>query len=222
MSRIPQSQRLRDQLEDAIVEGLYAPGDRLDPEALASEYQCSRTPVREALQQLATTGMVEVKPKRGTFVARLNVMEVVERFEVMAELEGMCGRLAARRITSDELTALEAAHEACRQARDAGDSDEYYYRNGVFHECIYTASHNDFLAKEALRLHAMLKPYRRLQLHVRNRVKDSFDEHERIVHALRSGDAETARRELMDHVRLQGDRFNDMAASIQRLPPPRA
>ncbi len=218
-ARIPQAQRLRDLLEDAIVEGHYAPGDRLDPEALARQYHCSRTPIREALTQLAASGMVKVAPKRGTFVARLSVTELVERFEVMAELEGMCGRLAARRMTAEALTALQKAQAACRQCMLAGDINGYYYDNGEFHRLMYEGSHNAFLAQEARRLHAMLKPYRRLQLHARHRLESSWDEHERIIQALIAGDAETAQRELRGHVLLQGERFNDLVASMQRLNP---
>lgn len=217
MARTPHAQRLRDLLEDAIVEGHYAPGDRLDPEALAKEYDCSRTPIREALQQLAASGMIRVLPKRGTFVAQLSVTELVERFEVMAELEGMCARLAARRMTSDELAALRRAQTACQSFMAADDADGYYYENGVFHHLIYQASHNDFLTQEASRLHAILKPYRRLQLHARHRLARSFDEHEIILAALERGDADAAQSAIKAHVQVQGERFNDLVASIQRL-----
>lgn len=217
MARTPHAQRLRDLLEDAIVDGHFAPGDKLDPEALAREYECSRTPIREALQQLAASGMVRVLPKRGTFVAQLSVTELVERFEVMAELEGMCARLAARRATSEELAALQSAQTACRQCMTAGDADGYYYENGTFHHLIYQASHNQFLTGEAARLHAILKPYRRLQLHARGRVASSFDEHEAIMAALVQGDAEAAETAIKHHVQVQGERFNDLVASMQRL-----
>lgn len=217
---MPQAQRLRDLLEDAIVEGHYAPGDRLDPEALARQYQCSRTPIREALTQLSASGMVKVAPKRGTFVARLSVTELVERFEVMAELEGMCGRLAARRMSDETLAALQQAQAACRQCMIRGDINGYYYENGEFHRLIYEGSHNAFLAQEARRLHAMLKPYRRLQLHARHRLENSWCEHERIVEALIAGDADTAQRELKAHVLLQGERFNDLVASVRHLDQP--
>ncbi|GHB21907.1 GntR family transcriptional regulator [Salinicola rhizosphaerae] len=217
MARIPQAQRLRDLLEDAIVEGRYAPGDRLDPIALEREYDCSRTPIREALQQLAASGMVRVQPKRGTFVAQLGVTELVERFEVMAELEGMCARLAARRMTADEFEALEQANGACRRCLEHGDIDGYYYENGTFHHLIYQASHNAFLTQEASRLHAILKPYRRLQLHARHRMASSFDEHQAILKALEHGDAAGAEAAIQSHVQIQGERFNDLVASMRRL-----
>lgn len=217
MGKVSQAQRLRDLLEDAIINGQYAPGDQLDPEALARAYQCSRTPIREAIQQLAMSGMVEVRPKKGTFVARLGVTELVERFEVMAELEGMCGRLAARRIAPDELQALREAHEQCRERAAAGDANGYYYENGVFHHRIYAASHNCFLAQEAARLHAMLKPYRRMQLHVRHRLDHSLAEHEAIIAAIAAGDEGQAEALLRSHVTIQGERFNDLVASVRHL-----
>lgn len=217
MSKVSQAQRLRDLLEDAIVEGRFPPGARLDPEALAREYQCSRTPIREALQQLAMSGMVRVVPKRGTFVTQLGVTELVERFEVMAELEGMCARLAARRITEEELAALREAHEACRARAEAGDANGYYYENGIFHQRIYEASHNGFLAQEAARLHAALQPYRRMQLQVRHRLERSFAEHEAVVEAIAAGDEARAEALLRGHVMIQGERFNDLVASVQSL-----
>ncbi|MCB8888359.1 GntR family transcriptional regulator [Vreelandella malpeensis] len=217
MAKVSQAQRLRDLLEDAIVAGRFTPGERLDPDALALEYACSRTPIREAIQQLAVSGMVQVVPKRGTFVTRLGVTQLVERFEVMAELEGLCGRLAARRISDEELAALHQALYACRAKAEQRDINGYYYENSVFHHCIYAASHNPFLAQEAARLHALLQPYRRMQLQARMRVENSLAEHEAIVAAIEAGDGPRAEALLRDHVLVQGERFNDLVASVRTL-----
>ena len=123
---------------------------------------------------------MRVAAKRGTFVSEWNVEELAERFEVMAELEAMCARLAARRISDGELRELEAAHKACRREAEAGDIDRYYSENSTFHACIYRATHNAFLAKETSRLHAILQPYRRMQLQVRNRMARSLAEHDAV------------------------------------------
>lgn len=98
-----------------------------------------------------------------------------------------------------------------------GDADDYYYENEAFHECIYRASHNDFLAGEARQLKQRLKPYRRLQLQVRQRVTSSLAEHREIVMAIERGDAERAERLLRDHVLIQGERFGDFVASVRQL-----
>lgn len=217
MSKGTQAQRLRELLEDAIIKGRFPPGSRLDPAALEKEFQCSRTPIREAIQQLAISGMVKVLPKRGTFVAQLGVTELIERFEVMANLEALCAQLAARRITEAELTALCQAHERCREKSKEGDTNGYYYENSLFHQCIYEASHNTFLAQESARLHSVLQPYRRMQLQVRHRLESSFKEHQTVVEAIAARDEERAAMLLRNHVMVQGERFNDMVANLQSL-----
>ncbi|MBB5221896.1 DNA-binding GntR family transcriptional regulator [Amaricoccus macauensis] len=216
MNTVPNAVRVREALENAIVDGRYPPGARLDPEALAREFDCSRTPIREALQQLEASGLVRVAAKRGTFVSEWSVHELTERFEVMAELEAMCARLAARRITSTELAELEAVHEECRRLAAAGEVDAYYASNSEFHACIYRATHNAFLSREASRLHAVLQPYRRMQLQVRNRMARSFDEHEAVVAAIRASDDAGAAQAMRDHVAVQGDRFHDLLAAMRQ------
>jgi DNA-binding GntR family transcriptional regulator len=136
---------------------------------------------------------------------------------VMAELEGMCGRLAARRITEWQRKALSDACDACAKAAAGGDTDAYYYENERFHYAIYAACGNHFLAEEAQRLHRRLKPYRRLQLRVPNRMKMSLAEHQAIVEAILSGESEGAETLLKAHVVVQGERFSDLVANLSRL-----
>ena len=215
MSTVSNAVRIREALETAIIDGRYPRGAQLDPVALAREFDCSRTPIREALQQLEASGLVRVAAKRGTFVSEWTVEELAERFEVMAELEAMCARLAARRITEAELAALEAAHDECRRLAEAGAVDAYYTANSVFHGQIYSATHNAFLTREASRLHAVLQPYRRMQLQLRNRMARSFAEHDAVVTAIRAGDPDAAAEAMRDHVVVQGDRFHDLLAALR-------
>ncbi|MCE0503962.1 GntR family transcriptional regulator [Roseivivax sp. GX 12232] len=211
--------RIREALERAIVDGRFAPGSRLDPVALAAEFRCSRTPIREALQQLETTGLVRVHAKRGSFVAEWSLEELTERFEMMAEMEATCAGLAARRITETELADLEARHMACGDRVEAGEHEAYYAENTAFHDCIYRATHNSFMAREAQRLHAMLQPYRRMQLRLRNRVARSFAEHGAVLEAIRRGDDRAAADAMRRHVIIQGDRFHDLLAVLRSEAP---
>ena len=209
--------RLRDALEEEIADGTFRPGERLDESLLAARYGVSRTPIREALMQLAAIGLVVARPRRGSVVASLTAEELVEMFEVMAELEGMAGRLAARRCADEDRARLLAAHELCRRAAETDDADAYYYENEKFHDAIYAASHNTFLYQECAALHRRLKPYRRLQLRVANRIATSFGEHDAIVAAIVERDAARAQKLLRDHVVVQGDRFADLIASLPQL-----
>jgi DNA-binding GntR family transcriptional regulator len=214
--RSSQAVKLRDALEDEIVNGVLKPGDRLDEAALAERFGVSRTPIREAFKYLVGSGLVETQPNRGTFVASVGLPQLIEMFEVMAELEGMCARLASRRITDAESEYLQNLLQKCAEAEEMGDPDAYYYENERFHDCIYHASHNSFLAQQARQLQMRLKPYRRLQLRVRNRAGRSLQEHRQIVAAILAGDEAGAEAGMKDHVRIQGERFTDLVATIGR------
>lgn len=211
------SEHLRERIEEQIATGELAPGSALDEASLAEQFGVSRTPVREALIQLCAEGLIEMRPRRGAVVANIGLARLIEMFEVMAELEAMCGRLAARRMTARERDALVAAHSACEAAQ--GDPDAYFYCNERFHAAIYAGSHNGFLAEQALQMHRRLRPYRRLQLRVRDRLPSSFVEHAAVVSAIVAGDAQAAAQALREHVMVQGERFGDLLASLAELSP---
>lgn len=211
------SHELCDAIEEMIAVGKLAPGAHLDETALSEQFEVSRTPIREALIQLASMGLVVIRPRRGAVVAEVSAQQLVEMFEVMAELEAMCCRLAARRMTQEDLERLRAAHEACRGACAAGDADDYYYKNEVFHQAIYAGSHNFFLQEQTRALHRRLRPYRRLQLRVRDRLAASLAEHQAVVDALVTGDGELAATRIRAHIMVQGQRFADLIASLSQL-----
>ncbi|WP_081161989.1 GntR family transcriptional regulator [Ensifer aridi] len=205
---------LRDEIENAILSNEFSPGERLDEMVLANRFGVSRTPVREALMQLDAIGLIEIRPRRGAVVIDPGPHRVYEMFEVMAELEGLAGSLAARRLNDEAREAITAAHKRCELSAKAGDSDEYYYANEEFHKAIYAASRSEFLQEQCTQLHRRLRPYRRLQLRVRNRLSTSFSEHCAIVDAIFAGNGDEARRLLRAHVGIQGERFSDLVASM--------
>ena len=204
---------IRDQIENAILTGEYAPGERLDETTLAQRAGVSRTPIREVLMQLAALGLVEFGPRRGVTVTKIAPERLVEMFEVMAELEAMAVRLAARRHTAEDEMALTKAHKACVEAANGQDYDAYYYANEQFHFALYAASHQGFLIEQCKLMNRRLKPYRRLQLRVRQRVPASLGEHEAIMKAVLAFDGEAAAQRVREHVLVQGERFTDLLAS---------
>jgi DNA-binding GntR family transcriptional regulator len=211
------AETLREAIEDSIATGAFPPGMHLDESYLAEKFGVSRTPLREALIQLSSMGIVLVRPRRGAVVADVTPQRLLEMFDVMAELEAMCGRLAARRMSEDDREALLKAHRACEAACLAADPDDYYHKNQQFHQVIYAAARSGFLAEQATALHRRLRPYRRLQLRVRNRINASFNEHGQIVDALLQGDADSAADRLRQHILVQGERFTDLLASLASI-----
>ncbi|MEU6011813.1 GntR family transcriptional regulator [Streptomyces sp. NPDC047453] len=220
MARVPESQRVRDALENAVVDGHYRPGERLDPARLEQEFGCSRTPIREALQALERSGLVQIRPKQGTYVTELSVSELAERFEVMAELEGMAARLSARRIDREALDDLERALQECESHAAAGDADRYYYANARFHGIVYDSCGNQYLRQQAHALKRALQPYRRLQLRVPDRMRRSLAEHREIADAITRGDAETAENAARDHVLVQVKEFSQLVRTWRQLTEP--
>ena len=211
------AESLREAIEDKIATGAFPPGMHLDESELAQKFGVSRTPLREALIQLSSMGILLVRPRRGAVVADVSPHRLLEMFELMAELEAMCARLAVRRMSGADQEELLKAHRACEAACLAGDPDDYYHKNERFHHAIYAAAHNGFLVEQALMLQRRLRPYRRLQLRVRNRMATSFNEHTGIVEALQLGNADLAAERVREHILVQGERFADLLSTLASL-----
>lgn len=194
------SDQIRNRLTDEIASGALAPGSALDEQQLAARFGASRTPVREALRQLAATGLVEVRPRRGVTVAQMTPASIMDMFETMAEIEAICVRFATYRITPLERSRLLDLHEASKSMVEDGDVDAYDSFNQDFHETIYRATHNAFMIEQALALRARLHAFRRTQLRQGGRVLRSHDEHGAVLVAIAQGDAEGAARLMRAHM----------------------
>lgn len=206
---------IADELEGLILQGTFKDGARLDEVQLAERFSVSRTPIREALQRLALSGLVEQIPRRGVFVRQPGPVELLEMFEVMAELESASARLAAARITDSALEDLNEANSRCDAAVQAQDADMYYLENERFHAILYRQSGNGFLEQECLRLYRRLQPFRRMQLRLRGRLNQSMAEHKAIVAALEDGDGDRAAAAIRGHVAVQGEKFHHLMASLK-------
>jgi len=205
---------LKSRLEHEIISGDLKPGERLDEMTLASRFDVSRTPVREALLQLTSMGLVEMRPRRGAIVASIGLRDLLEMFEVMAELEGMCARLAARRASDEECAMMRRIHLESRSAVAGGDYDAYYACNVRFHETLYTAGRNSYLAGQTMALRNRLAPYRRSQLHQHGRLSGSFGEHENILSAINRRDVDQVEILMKQHLSAQGGSVHDFIASL--------
>jgi DNA-binding GntR family transcriptional regulator len=212
-TRVP---RIREAIEHDIVSGKLTPGMKLDEEVLAARYGASRTPVREAFQQLASQGHIELRPHMGAFVAKLSVTELVEMFETMAFLEAACAALASRRHSDEDRKQLAAAHDACQKAAKRNDPDAFYAANARFHECIYAASHNDYLAAETLRLRNRLEAYRRESTFHPGLMTLTIKEHEKILQAVLEMDEDAAAGRMRSHLDTLRDDAVSMAKALMR------
>ncbi len=194
------AEELRLQLADEIVRGVLAPGAALDETELAERFKVSRTPVREAIRQLAASGLIEARPHRGAVVARPDEERLVGMFEAMGELEALCAGLAAERMLPAERSALEATHERLRTLIHVGDPQSHHEVNEAFHGIIYAGAHNDYLAEMAVATRARVQPVRRAQFRNLGRLAKSYAEHDRVVEAILRGDRPAAAAAMHSHI----------------------
>lgn len=176
--------QLRRVLSDEIVTGVLGPGVRLDEQGLADRFSVSRTPIREALSQLAGLGLVEKRPHRGVVVLMQSHERLLQLFEVMAEIEGACARLAAQRMTGDEKAHLREVHNAAVALVENNDIEGYEDHNTEFHRLIYEGTHNPAMVETAFEARRKVFHFRRAQFRLSNRLRQSQEEHQGIVAAI--------------------------------------
>ena len=183
------TEKLASAIADGILDGTLKPGERLDEVGLAQQHGVSRTPVREALRQLTTSGLIDMRPRKGAVVSKATPEQVESLFVAMAEMEATCARLCALSMTPIERRRLQARQEAMLALAGGGDPDAYSDANVAFHSAIYAGAHNAPLAEYAMGLRRRVGPFRRAQFRMEGRLTRSNQEHDAVVRAILAGDA---------------------------------
>lgn len=213
--------RLAATIRARILSGEIVSGERLRQESLATEFGVSRTPVREALRQLQSGGLVIVQPNRGAIVHGPSPGEIRDAYAVRAELEGFAAELAVMHIHDGELDRLREAEahfrhslESVIEQRRTGDAtepwsseSEWERANNVFHQVIQEAAGNGQLLAAIAHLHRSFP--RHLTWSALSRSSHSLEvnieEHHRILEAIEQRDPGAARIEMAAHVRSAGE-----------------
>jgi DNA-binding GntR family transcriptional regulator len=212
--KVTRAEELRLQLADEIVRGVLPPGAALDETEIAQRFNVSRTPVREALRQLAVSGLVDARAHRGAVVARPSLDRLTGMFEAMAELEALCAGLAAERMPAAERQALEAVHEELRVLSHAGNPQRFHEVNEHFHNAIYAGSQNGYIAEMTLATRVRVQPFRRAQFRNLGRLAKSQAEHDRVVVAIMRGDRVGAAAAMRAHIELVRGEYELYALSV--------
>ena len=195
--------RVIEETRRRILTGELATGVNLSELALAEEFGVSRTPVREALKQLETEGLVEIRPRVGTFVTTPSRREITELFEMKELLEGAAARLLAQRGAVPELDRL---HENLQQAEVAvarDDSLRYAQCVEEFHDLVVLGADNSKLQAHYRTLMNQLAYSRLVNTSLRQpgRALQSEREHRRVFELIAAKDGDTAERVMREHVR---------------------
>ncbi|WP_430691709.1 GntR family transcriptional regulator [Mesorhizobium captivum] len=203
-------------IADRIVTGYLRPGEKLDEVSLAARFDVSRTPVREALGQLSAIGLVERRPNRGAIVAVVTQQHLAAMFESMAELEAICARFSAERMTGSERRAMESEHEASARMVQLSAEEDYEHFNTEFHTRLYRGAHNAHIYEMAVVTRSRLAPFRRAQFMLPGRLAKSWQEHDVIVTAIMRGDAAAAGKAARDHVSIVSEASAVFAADDRK------
>ncbi len=201
-------------LEHEIMTAQLKPRERLDERVLAARFGVSRAPVRDAIGRLASLGLVDVRPRSGSYVASLNASEVIELLEVMSGLEGLCAYHAAQRADATEREALARLADLCNEAA-TGATEDYISANNMFHEQIYVCARNRQLASLTRRARQRIDAYRHLALRVPGRLREAAEEHAGILDAICAGDGPRAQRLMASHVDIQRNDFAQYLSIIE-------
>jgi DNA-binding GntR family transcriptional regulator len=197
------SERIQEHIESEIRAGNLNPGDLIDEMGLARHFQVSRTPVREALLRLEAQCVVVSVPRQGMFVAKLSVRQLLAIWELLAEMEGLCARLACERMTAQERDQLVAIHQRAEQHVQSGDTVSWLKANHAFHQALYQGSRNPHLEQEILQLRARITAYLQYAFKALSRLNTSHAQHAIVLKAILEADSATAYDTMVKHVGLE-------------------
>lgn len=193
-------QRVAAKLREMLIEGVLAPGVKLNERVLCERLGVSRTPLREAIRLVAAEGLVTLDPNRGAFAASPSVEEIAGTFEVIAALEGLAGEQAAARITDTELSELRALQFEMQAAFERRDLAGYYRLNARIHETINAAARNSVLAATWHQLNARLHALRYRSNQDEGKWARAVAEHAEMLRVLEARDGAALRVLMSTHV----------------------
>ena len=201
-------------LTDKILEGNFNSGDRLSEMELKQQFGTSGTPIREAFRVLEKKGLVEIIPRKGTFVRSISHKDIEENYPVRAVIEGLAAGEASKKMTEQELHAMELAFENMRTSAESRRIKDFWKHHLSFHEIFINASANIILIEIAstLRMHHMwyrfcYKYYEDLN---KEDLKKSLSVHNEILRLFkcRKPDSKKIEQVVRDHIEVNAEKFS--------------
>ena len=207
-------------IQSAIFSGELKMGQRIMEEELAEAFQISRATVREALRRLEQVGLVQIKPRRGTFVTRLTLKEVERTCRLRAALEGLAARYASEHLTENDWRTIKGVIAEMKAAAETGDLTAFLNLDRKFHELIWTLAEDDQL-EYILRF--LSTPYFAFVASVStlllSDVKKVFRAHEKYLNALQSGQPDQVQKKVQEiHEALAAGFMADIRRAQEAMP----
>ena len=188
-------------IEEAVLNGKYAPGESLTESRLAGELGVSRTPIREALTQLEHEGLVQLVPNKGAVVTGISQKDIQDIYAIRMMIEGLAARWAAENIKEEELRELQEALDLEEFYTAKGDIEKLMNLDSNFHQVIYRASKSRPLQYMLRTFHHSIQHARSQSIAAPGRAWQALKEHKAILQAIRERDGDRAERITAEHIR---------------------
>lgn len=185
-------EKILENIRDAIISGALKAGSRVSEPDLAERYGISRTPIREAFRQLESEGYLTVIPRRGAVVSNFSEKDVEEFYAIKSILEGYAARRACEKLTTKELDRLQTINDRLTELAAHNDIKTFFKIHNDFHDVFIKAADNEKLRELINSLVTRFQRLRLMSLSLPGRMESSVQEHEKIIEAFRSKDAEAA------------------------------
>lgn len=186
------TEKVYQNLRSDILSGTFRDREELRETALAKTYGVSRTPVREAIRQLALEGLVDTIPNRGAYVHNIHGKDVKDVYAIRSLLEGLAARWAVENITDEQIEAMEEVLYMSEYYRKKELWEQVYVCDNKFHDLMYAASGSHLLEHMFRTFHEYVQQVRKSALQDEKRAKSSFEEHAAILEAIKSRKADEA------------------------------
>lgn len=194
--------KVYESLREDILSNRLPPGQPLQEASIARALGVSRGPVREALRKLASEGLVNLEPRRGASVSSLTKEEFLDAYRVREALEVLAIQLATPRLEQNDLSRLMELQREMRAAAEQEDVERFFRTNTEFHTLFVDKSGNLMLQDMFYPLMDQMRRYRLRSMNLRGGLMRSCDEHDAILEAVASKDAERAAELLREHIQV--------------------
>lgn len=209
--------RIADTLRRSILSGALPSGTRLLEIELARELQVSRGPLREALRTLQQDGLVEVQHNRGAYVASLSEQDIQEIYSLRSLLEGLAVRLVTEHVTSERIDQLQRLVDEMIETARMGDEVQTNDLDLQFHKTVWEMSGHQRLLHILSSMQSQIRMFLSVNTQLAEELVACISDHQQIVDAIRSGDADEAQRTMQRHIESWGERILDC---VHRTRPP--
>lgn len=187
-------------IRDSIVYGKLSPGERLIESSLVKEFRASRSPIREALRQLGSEGLVKLERNKGITVTKLSIKAVDEIYTLRCLLESYATRLTAERVTKKQMVYLRGLQRKLAIASKNLELRDYLNDNTSFHSFFIEHSGNENMIQILDGLRRKIYRYQIMAIYIPGHFESYFEDHESILQACEKNDSETAEKYMRIHL----------------------